>query len=113
MNQNLQPKIKLNNGHLIPQLGLGVWKASLAETQQMVKEAGHSDGNKYHELVRKMIEEQGADVVVLGCTELSFAEEMDPETTYPVADSQSIIVDRSLERALKLRQNNKNPKFQE
>ncbi|MCD7129923.1 amino acid racemase [Limosilactobacillus agrestis] len=73
-----------------------------------IKEAGHSDGNKYHELVRKMIEEQGADVVVLGCTELSFAEEMDPETAYPVADSQSIIVDRSLERALKLRQNNKN-----
>ncbi len=73
-----------------------------------IKEAGHSDGKKYHELVRKMIEEQGADVVVLGCTELSFAEEMDPETKYPVADSQSIIVDRSLERALKLRQNNKN-----
>ncbi|MCC4342309.1 MFS transporter [Limosilactobacillus reuteri] len=43
MNQNLQPKIKLNNGHLIPQLGLGVWKASLAETQQMVKEAVMND----------------------------------------------------------------------
>ena len=73
-----------------------------------IKEAGHSDGKKYHELVRKMIEEQGVDVVVLGCTELSFAEEMDPETKYPVADSQSIIVDRSLERALKLRQKYKN-----
>ena len=43
MNQNLQPKIKLNNGHLISQLGLGVWKASLAETQQMVKEAIMND----------------------------------------------------------------------
>ncbi len=43
MKQNLQPKIKLNNGHLIPQLGLGVWKASLAETQQMVKEAVMND----------------------------------------------------------------------
>ncbi|MCC4339598.1 aldo/keto reductase [Limosilactobacillus reuteri] len=43
MNQNLQPKIKLNNGHLISQLGLGVWKASLAETQQMVKEAVMND----------------------------------------------------------------------
>lgn len=43
MNQNLQPKIKLNNGHLIPQLGLGVWTASLAETQQMVKEAIMND----------------------------------------------------------------------
>lgn len=68
-----------------------------------IKEHGHSDGKKYHELVRKMIEEQGADIVILGCTELSFAEEMNPETQYPVADSQSIIVDRSLEKGLALR----------
>lgn len=66
-----------------------------------IKEAGHSDGAKYHELVRKMVEEQGADVVILGCTELSYAEELNPETTYPVADSQSIIADRTLELALK------------
>ena len=50
-----------------------------------------------------MVEEQGADVVILGCTELSYAEELnpEPETTYPVADSQSIIADRTLELALK------------
>lgn len=66
-----------------------------------IKKAGHSDGAKYHELVRKMVEEQGADVVILGCTELSYAEELNPETTYPVADSQSIIADRTLELALK------------
>lgn len=69
-----------------------------------IKEKGHSDGAKYHELVRQMIEEQGCDIVILGCTELSYAEEMDPETKYPVADSQSIIVDRSLEKGLALRQ---------
>lgn len=68
-----------------------------------IKEAGHSDGAKYHDLVRQMIEEQGADIVILGCTELSYAEEMNPETKYPVADSQSIIVDRSLEKGLALR----------
>ncbi|MDO4903403.1 MAG: amino acid racemase [Limosilactobacillus sp.] len=66
-----------------------------------IKEAGHSDGAKFHELVRKMVEEQGAEVVILGCTELSYAQEMNPETTYPVADSQSIIVDRSLELGMK------------
>lgn len=71
-----------------------------------IKKAGHSDNAKYHELVRKMIEEQHCDIVILGCTELSFAEEMDPETKYPVADSQSIIVDRSIEKALQLRQKN-------
>ena len=70
-----------------------------------IKESGHSDGAKYHELVRRMIEEEGADIVILGCTELSYAEEMNPETQYPVADSQSIIVDRSLEKGLALRQN--------
>ena len=77
----------------------------LAATEDLIyhniKEAGHSDGAKYHELVRKMIEEQGADVIILGCTELSYAEEMNPETTYPVADSQSIIADRTLELAMK------------
>lgn len=71
-----------------------------------IKENGHSDGKKYHELVRQMIEDQGADIVILGCTELSYAEEMDPETEYPVADSQSIIVDRSLEKGLALRKQN-------
>ena len=46
-----------------------------------------------------MIEEQGADVVILGCTELSYAEEMDPETEFPVVDSQSTIIDRTIELA--------------
>lgn len=79
--------------------------AILAATEDLIyndiKEGGHSDGGKFHELVRKMVEEEGADVVILGCTELSYAQEMNPETTYPVADSQSIIVDRTLERALR------------
>ncbi|WP_302118301.1 aldo/keto reductase [uncultured Limosilactobacillus sp.] len=43
MNQNLQSKIELNNGLLMPQLGLGVWKTSLNETRQMVKEAIEND----------------------------------------------------------------------
>lgn len=71
-----------------------------------IKEAGHSDGKKFHELVRTMIEDQQCDVVILGCTELSYANEMDPETEFPVADSQSIIVDRSLEKGLSLQKNN-------
>ena len=71
-----------------------------------IKESGHSDGKKYHELVRKMIEEENCDIVILGCTELSYAEEMNPETKYPVADSQSIIVDRTIDRAMKIRNEN-------
>lgn len=67
-----------------------------------IKEAGHSDGQKFHELVRKMVEEEGADAVILGCTELSYAQEMNPEKEFTVVDSQSTIVDRSLELGMKL-----------
>ena len=56
--------------------------------------------------LEKMIEEEHCDIVILGCTELSYAEEMNPETKYPVADSQSIIVDRTLDRAMKIRNEN-------
>lgn len=67
-----------------------------------IKEAGHSNGQKFHELIRKMVEEEGADAVILGCTELSYAQEMNPEKEFAVVDSQSTIVDRSLELGMKL-----------
>ena len=67
-----------------------------------IKEAGHSNDQKFHELIRKMVEEEGADAVILGCTELSYAQEMNPEKEFAVVDSQSTIVDRSLELGMKL-----------
>lgn len=77
----------------------------IAETESLIyddiKEAGHSDGQKYHHLVQQMIDDLGADVVILGCTELSYAEEMDPETEYQVVDSQATIVDRTIDLAKK------------
>lgn len=72
-----------------------------------IKEKGRSDGKKYHQLIKRMTEEMNCDIVILGCTELSFAEEMDPEQEYPIADSQSIIVDRSLALATELRKTGK------
>lgn len=69
-----------------------------------IKQAGHSDNEKYHTLVKRMVEELNCDIVILGCTELSYAEEMDPETTYPVADSQSLVVNKTIELAQQLRQ---------
>lgn len=83
-------------------------QAIIDETESLIyddiKIAGHSDGQKYHHLVQTMVEDMGADIVVLGCTELSYAEEMNPETEYPVADSQSIIVDRTIDLAKKQKQ---------
>lgn len=66
-----------------------------------IKQKGHSDSNKYHHLVKKMTEEMNCDIVILGCTELSFAEAESPETEYPVISSQSVIVDKSLELGMK------------
>lgn len=34
-----QPIIKLHDGNLMPQLGLGVWQASIEETQLAVSKA--------------------------------------------------------------------------
>lgn len=39
MNANLEPKIQLSNGTLIPQLGLGVWKIPVDVTAQVVATA--------------------------------------------------------------------------
>lgn len=40
-----------------------------------IKKKGQSDNHKFHQLIEKMSNEQGADIVILGCTELSYAQE--------------------------------------
>lgn len=68
-----------------------------------VKEKNHVDRALYHEILRQMFVEKGCDTVVLGCTELSLAQEREPYTMHPVTDSQSILVDKTIELALKSR----------
>ena len=51
--------------------------------------------------VQQMFDETHCDALVLGCTELSLAQDREPVTDKPMIDSQSILVDRSLELALK------------
>jgi len=78
-----------------------------AETMELIyhyiKENNEVNADLFHHVIREMMMEQHADVVILGCTELSLAQEREPETTFPTADSQSILVDRTLELALKMR----------
>lgn len=69
-----------------------------------IKQNNHVDRNLYHRILKRMMTEQKADVVILGCTELSLAQEREPETTLPLIDAQSVLVDRSLELALKHRE---------
>lgn len=79
-----------------------------AETMALIydniKEKDHVDPVLYHRILRQMIDEQGADIVILGCTELSLAQEREPETQIPLVDGQSVLVDRTLELALKMRE---------
>lgn len=42
MNENMQPKIELNNGVKIPQLGLGVWKSTIEDASKAVQAALHN-----------------------------------------------------------------------
>ena len=78
-----------------------------AETMELIydniKEQDRVDAPLYHRILRQMHDEQGADLVILGCTELSLAQEREPETQIPLVDSQSVLVDRTLEMALALR----------
>lgn len=74
---------------------------------QDIKERNFVDGKLYHEILDEMVNEHGCGVVILGCTELSLAQEMAPDHDYPVIDPQSIIVDKSIELALKLRKTGK------
>ncbi|MFC6206021.1 MULTISPECIES: aspartate/glutamate racemase family protein [Levilactobacillus] len=79
-----------------------------AETMQLIyddiKEKDTVDAKLFHHIIREMIEDQGADIVILGCTELSLAQEREPETELPVVDGQSVLVDRTIEMAMKSRQ---------
>jgi Aspartate racemase len=50
-----------------------------------------------------MHDQFGVNVIVLGCTELSLAQEKAPDHPYHVIDAQSIIADQTLVLAQKLR----------
>lgn len=69
-----------------------------------VKEKNSVDRTLYHEILRQMFEEKDCDTVVLGCTELSLAQDREPYTKHPVTDSQSILVNKTIELAKKYAQ---------
>lgn len=74
-----------------------------------IKEKGIVDGKLYHQILQKMHDDYGCNVILLGCTELSLAQEKAPDHPYNVIDPQSIIADVSIELALKIR-NGMDPK---
>ncbi|MGX5377189.1 aspartate/glutamate racemase family protein [Ligilactobacillus sp. LYQ135] len=67
-----------------------------------IKEHNYVDRQLFHGLVATMLNEMNADVVILGCTELSLAQEREPIDDMPIIDGQIVLVERTLEKALKL-----------
>lgn len=61
-----------------------------------IKEHNRVDPELYHEILKQMHDRFGVNVIVLGCTELSLAQEKAPDHPYQVIDAQSIIVDKTL-----------------
>lgn len=68
-----------------------------------IKRSGKVDAQLYYQILKRMTHEFGAQAVILGCTELSLAQEKAFNHPYRVIDAQSIIVDQSIELALKAR----------
>ncbi|UQS82040.1 amino acid racemase [Bombilactobacillus folatiphilus] len=68
-----------------------------------IKQKDEVDASLYHQILQRMYDEFGAQAIILGCTELSLAQEKAPEHSYPVIDAQSIMVDTCVTLGQKLR----------
>ena len=67
-----------------------------------IKESDTLDQDLYFEILEEVTHKIGCEKAVLGCTELSLMEEFTENNPYPVVDAQSILVDRTIEKALNL-----------
>lgn len=68
-----------------------------------IKEKGVVDKELYHKILKLMHDKYDCNVVLLGCTELSLAQEQAPDHPYKVIDPQSIMADVSIEIAQNIR----------
>eukprot|EP01054_Gregarina_sp_Poly1_P006309 Gregarina_sp_Poly_1__6308@NODE_3356_length_1155_cov_58_693015_g2124_i0_p1_GENE_NODE_3356_length_1155_cov_58_693015_g2124_i0NODE_3356_length_1155_cov_58_693015_g2124_i0_p1_ORF_typecomplete_len259_score19_20Asp_Glu_race/PF01177_22/7_4e38_NODE_3356_length_1155_cov_58_693015_g2124_i03121088 len=68
-----------------------------------IKSKGTTDKKLYHHILSLMHNKYKVNVIVLGCTELSLAQESAPDHPYNVIDAQSIIADVSIELAMAIR----------
>ncbi|WP_137596779.1 aspartate/glutamate racemase family protein [Paucilactobacillus kaifaensis] len=78
----------------------------LAATEKLIftdiKQNGHVNAAHFHALLAQMQTELNCDVIILGCTELSLAQEKAPDHPYHVIDAQSILADKTVSLGLKL-----------
>ncbi|UQS84217.1 aspartate/glutamate racemase family protein [Bombilactobacillus thymidiniphilus] len=82
-------------------------KDVMALIYEHIKEKGQVDVKLYHSILERMQNDFGAQAVILGCTELSVAQEKAAQHPYAVIDAQSVIVDASIALAQQIRSGNK------
>lgn len=68
-----------------------------------IKEKGRVDKKLFHDILKRMHDVYGCNVILLGCTELSLAQEKAPDHPYHTIDPQSIIADVTIKLALEIR----------
>lgn len=66
-----------------------------------IKKNNNVDIDLFYKILELMTGEQQAEIVILGCTELSYAQEFAGAHKYLIADSQSVLVDKTIETAMK------------
>lgn len=65
-----------------------------------IKKSDNLNELLYYDILDETIDRLQCEKIILGCTELSLMEEFAMNHDYPVVDAQSILVDRTIERAL-------------
>ncbi|HIZ52586.1 amino acid racemase [Enterococcus eurekensis] len=67
-----------------------------------IKENDYLNDVLYYEILQAALD-AGCKKIILGCTELSLMQEHFSKHDFPVVDAQSVLVDRTIERALTLK----------
>nr|WP_321314686.1 amino acid racemase [uncultured Ligilactobacillus sp.] len=75
-----------------------------------IKDKNDVNANLYHSILKEMHDKYKCNVITLGCTELSLAQELAGNHPYKVIDAQSIIVDKSIELGEAFRKSNQEGK---
>lgn len=69
-----------------------------------IKEKGILNLSLYREILSEF-QHLGADITLLGCTELSLMNSVDEEPVVPVIDAEKILLDRTVQLAMQMKQN--------
>lgn len=67
-----------------------------------IKENDYLNEQLYYEILQETLD-AGCEKMVLGCTELSLMQEHFPDHAFPVVDAQSVLVNRTIEKARTLK----------